>query len=99
MAHLLAKLARVEALVVDDFALAPMSELERRDFLDICDDRYRLPGEARGQRVGRNDCASLLPRWRRFTCTSFWNFHGRPTRRARRAITGSSAVSRPSQTP
>lgn len=40
--RLLAKLARVDALVVDDFALAPMSELERRDFLDICDDRYRL---------------------------------------------------------
>ena len=42
LARLLAKLARVDALVVDDFALAPMSELERRDFLDICDDRYRL---------------------------------------------------------
>lgn len=40
--RLLAKLARVDGLVVDDFALAPMSELERRDFLDICDDRYRL---------------------------------------------------------
>ena len=40
--RLLVKLARVDALVVDDFALAPMSELERRDFLDICDDRYRL---------------------------------------------------------
>lgn len=39
---LLAKLAKIDALVVDDFALAPLSELERRDFLDICDDRYRL---------------------------------------------------------
>ncbi|MDE0260876.1 MAG: IS21-like element helper ATPase IstB [Bryobacterales bacterium] len=42
LARLLAKLAKVDALVVDDFALAPMSEPERRDFLDICDDRYRL---------------------------------------------------------
>jgi len=42
LSRLLAKLARIDALVVDDFALAPMSELERRDFLDICDDRYRL---------------------------------------------------------
>ena len=42
LARLLAKLARVDALIVDDFALAPMTELERRDFLDICDDRYRL---------------------------------------------------------
>ena len=46
LARLLAKLARVDALVVDDFALAPMSELERRDFLDICDDRYRLRSTA-----------------------------------------------------
>ncbi|MDE0487688.1 MAG: IS21-like element helper ATPase IstB [Gammaproteobacteria bacterium] len=42
LARLLAKLAKIDALVVDDFALAPMSEAERRDFLDICDDRYRL---------------------------------------------------------
>ena len=42
LARLLAKLARVDALVVDDFALAPMTDLERRDFLDLCDDRYRL---------------------------------------------------------
>ena len=42
LARLLAKLARVDTLIVNDFALAPMSELERRDFLDICDDRYRL---------------------------------------------------------
>lgn len=37
---LLKKLARVDALAVDDFALAPMDEHARRDFLDICDDRY-----------------------------------------------------------
>ena len=42
LARLLAKLARVDALVVDDFALAPMNELERRDFLDLGDDRYLL---------------------------------------------------------
>ena len=42
LSRLLAKLARVDALVVDDFALAPMTEPERRDFLDICDDRYSL---------------------------------------------------------
>ncbi len=42
LSRLLAKLAKIDALIVDDFALAPMSELERRDFLDICDDRYRL---------------------------------------------------------
>ena len=42
LSRLLVKLARIDALVVDDFALAPMTELERRNFLDICDDRYRL---------------------------------------------------------
>lgn len=40
LAKLLAKLAHVDALAVDDFALAPMDEHARRDFLDICDDRY-----------------------------------------------------------
>ena len=42
LARLLAKLARLDVLVVDDFVIAPMAELERRDFLDVCDDRYRL---------------------------------------------------------
>ena len=41
-ARLLSKLARIDVLVVDDFAMSPMSELERRDFLDICEDRYQL---------------------------------------------------------
>ncbi len=42
LTRLLAKLSRVDVLVIDDFALAPMAELERRDLLDLCDDRYRL---------------------------------------------------------
>ena len=33
-------LARTDVLVVDDFAMAPLNEQERRDFLEICDDRY-----------------------------------------------------------
>ena len=37
----LAKLARVDILVLDDFAMAPLKEQERRDFLEICDDRYQ----------------------------------------------------------
>ena len=28
-------------LIVDDWAMAPMTELERRDFLEICDARYQ----------------------------------------------------------
>jgi len=38
---LLDRLERVDLLVVDDWAMAPMSEPERRDFLEICDARYQ----------------------------------------------------------
>jgi DNA replication protein DnaC len=40
LGRLLETLARTEVLVVDDFAMAPLAEQERRDFLEICDDRY-----------------------------------------------------------
>jgi DNA replication protein DnaC len=38
--RLLAKLARVDVLVIDDWGLAPAREQERRDFLEILEDRY-----------------------------------------------------------
>jgi len=38
---LLYHLGRVALLVVDDWAMAPMTESERRDFLEICDARYQ----------------------------------------------------------
>jgi DNA replication protein DnaC len=38
---LLYQLGRVDLLIVDDFCMAPMSETERRDFLEICDTRYQ----------------------------------------------------------
>ena len=37
---LLARLARADVLVLDDFAMAPMTESERRDLLEILEDRY-----------------------------------------------------------
>jgi DNA replication protein DnaC len=37
----LGKLARTDVLLLDDFAMAPMKDSERRDFLEICDDRYQ----------------------------------------------------------
>jgi len=37
-----ARLAKVDALVVDDWAMAPLNDLERRDFLEICEDRYQI---------------------------------------------------------
>jgi DNA replication protein DnaC len=39
--YLLARLARVDVLLVDDWAMAPLTEAERRDFLEICEDRYQ----------------------------------------------------------
>ena len=39
--QMLARLARNDVLVVDDWAMAPMSESERRDFWEICEDRYQ----------------------------------------------------------
>jgi len=38
---LLARLARLDVLVVDDWAMAPLADTERRDFLEICEDRYQ----------------------------------------------------------
>ena len=35
------RLARLDVLVVDDWAMAPLAEAERRDFLEICEDRYQ----------------------------------------------------------
>lgn len=39
-ASLLAKLARFEVLVLDDFLLNPMTDAERRDVLEVLEDRY-----------------------------------------------------------
>ena len=39
---LLARLARLDVLVVDDWAMAPMADTERRDFLEIAEDRYQV---------------------------------------------------------
>lgn len=39
--QVLLKLSRLDVLVLDDFAMAPLKDSERRDFLEICDDRYQ----------------------------------------------------------
>lgn len=36
----LAKIAKVEVLVLDDFLIAPLKEHERRDLLEVLEDRY-----------------------------------------------------------
>jgi DNA replication protein DnaC len=37
----LIRLSRIDILLLDDFAMAPLKDFERRDFLEICDDRYQ----------------------------------------------------------
>ena len=37
----LVRLSRIDILLLDDFAMAPLKDAERRDFLEICDDRYQ----------------------------------------------------------
>jgi DNA replication protein DnaC len=39
---LLARFSRIDVLVIDDWAMAPLSEPERRDFREICADRYQM---------------------------------------------------------
>ncbi len=39
--HLLARLSRIEVLVIDDWAMAPLNESERREIGEICEDRYQ----------------------------------------------------------
>lgn len=39
--RVLLRLSRTDVLLLDDFAMAPLKDSERRDFLEICDDRYQ----------------------------------------------------------
>lgn len=39
-ANVLLKIARAEVLVLDDFLIAPLKEQERRDLLEVLEDRY-----------------------------------------------------------
>ena len=37
----LLRFSRIDVLLLDDFAMAPLKDSERRDLLEICDDRYQ----------------------------------------------------------
>jgi DNA replication protein DnaC len=39
--RVLLRLSRTDVLLLDDFAMAALKDSERRDFLEICDDRYQ----------------------------------------------------------
>ena len=36
------QISKVDVLVIDDWAMTPMTEAERRDCLEICDRRYQV---------------------------------------------------------
>jgi len=40
--NLLVRPARIDVLVIDVWAMAPLSEPERRAFGEICEDRYQV---------------------------------------------------------
>ncbi len=40
--RLLARIAKIDVLVLDDFAIAPLTDESRRDLLEILEDRYGL---------------------------------------------------------
>jgi DNA replication protein DnaC len=39
--RMLLRLSQIDVLLIDDFAMAALKDGERRDFLEICDDRYQ----------------------------------------------------------
>jgi len=39
---LLDRISPIDVLVIDDWVMAPSSEPERRDFWEICEDRYQV---------------------------------------------------------
>lgn len=41
LGRMLLRLAQIDVLLLDDFAMAPLTDSERRDFLEVCDDRYQ----------------------------------------------------------
>lgn len=40
LGRMLDSIARTDVLLVDDFAMAPLNDSERRSFMEICDDHY-----------------------------------------------------------
>ncbi len=65
----LAPLAKVNVLVLDDFLLAPMTDVERRDLLEVLEDRYdqtstiltsQLPTKTWHQAIGEATIADAI---------------------------------------
>ena len=75
--NLLARLSRIDVLVIDDWAMAPLSEPERRAFGEICEDRYQVRSTIVTRkcrsRAGTN--RSAIPRWRTVSSTGWSTTH------------------------
>ncbi len=65
----LARLAKIAVLVIDDFLLAPMNDVERRDLLEVLEDRYghsstiittQLPTKSWHQTIGDATIADAI---------------------------------------
>lgn len=65
----LTRLSKIAVLVIDDFLLAPMSDIERRDLLEILEDRYdqsstvitsQLPTKTWHQAIGEPTMADAI---------------------------------------
>ncbi|AGP35495.1 ATP-binding protein [Sorangium cellulosum] len=68
-ANALAGLAKVAVLVLDDFLLAPMTDVERRDLLEVLEDRYdrsstvttsQIPTKSWHQAIGEASIADAI---------------------------------------
>jgi DNA replication protein DnaC len=68
-ASALARLAKIHVLVLDDFLLAPMTDVERRDMLEVLEDRYdqtstvltsQLPTKTWHQAIGEATIADAI---------------------------------------
>jgi hypothetical protein len=55
----LAKLPRIDVLVLDDFAMAPLKDSERRDSPELSDDRYQRRSNDRNLPVESGQIHSL----------------------------------------
>jgi DNA replication protein DnaC len=68
-AQALARIAKMSVLVLDDFLLSPMTEIERRDLLEVLEDRYdqsstvitsQLPTKTWHQAIGEATMADAI---------------------------------------
>jgi DNA replication protein DnaC len=58
--QLLARLAKLDVLVLDDFLIAPVADVERRDLLEILEDRYDHSSTVIATQVPTKNWHSLL---------------------------------------